>query len=122
MTEASKDFVLAIDFGGTKTAIGTASPVGELLESERIETEAPRGARQAVARALEVAQLLAARTADARGGRCTAAAAVSPGVVREDAVLLAPNVPGWGELALPALLREGLGTSDVAVGNDVNAA
>src|SRR5204862_1243353 len=55
-------------------------------------------------------------------GSCLAAAAVSPGIVREDGVLLAPNVPGWGEIALPALLREGLDTPSVAVGNDVNAA
>lgn len=118
MTEVGPGFVLAIDFGGTKIAAGTATLDGELLESTRIETEAPRGAHQAVERALELAHDVSERTP----GSCLAAAAVSPGIVREDAVLLAPNVPGWGEIALPALLREGLDTPSVAVGNDVNAA
>ena len=35
-----------------------------------------------------------------------AVSAVSPGIVYEDRVALAPNVPGWQELQLPALLRE----------------
>src|SRR3954470_6997188 len=51
-----RDFVLGIDFGGTKMAIATASLDGEPLEYARLETEATRGARQAVARALERAR------------------------------------------------------------------
>jgi glucokinase len=47
---------------------------------------------------------------------------VSPGIVGEDGVLLAPNVPGWDRLQLPDLLRDGLGVSSVSVANDVNAA
>jgi glucokinase len=115
------DFVVAIDFGGTKVAVGTAAMDGTLIRSERISTEAARGAEQAVERAVLLARDLRDAAAEA-GGRCVAAAAVSPGIVLEDAVLLAPNVPGWGELTLPALLRDGLGMGTVAVGNDVNAA
>jgi glucokinase len=111
-------FVLALDFGGTKIDVGTARLDGELIDSERIDTQAERGALQAVERAIETARRLVART----GGDCLGAAAVSPGIVGDDSVLLAPNVPGWGELRLPAMLREGLGLDSVAVGNDVNAA
>jgi glucokinase len=37
-------------------------------------------------------------------------------------VALAPNVPGWQELKLPALLRERFAPARSAVGNDVKAA
>jgi glucokinase len=114
----SGEFVLAIDFGGTKIALGTASPGGRMLETDRLETHAAGGAEQALGRALERAAEIVAATP----GRCAAVAAVSPGVVRADGVMLAPNVPGWGELALPARLREALGVELTAVGNDVKAA
>ncbi len=48
--------------------------------------------------------------------------AVSPGIVYEDRVALAPNVPGWQELELPALLRERFDGARSAVGTDVKAA
>jgi glucokinase len=111
-------FVLALDFGGTKIDVGTARPDGELIVSERIETRAERGAAQAVARAIEAALHLADRTE----GECIAAGAVSPGIVEEERVLLAPNVADWERLRLPSLLSEGLGMPSVPVANDVNAA
>lgn len=119
---AASDFVLAIDFGGTKIAIGTAALDGTPILSARIDTDAANGALQAVERAAVVAGAMQARTADETAGRCVAVGAVSPGIVREDGVALAPNVPGWGELALPSFLREALGISAVAIGNDANAA
>src|SRR6185436_15909218 len=48
------------------------------------------------------------------GGRCVAVSAVSPGIVYEDRVALAPNVPGWEELELPALLRDRFGLTRAA--------
>jgi glucokinase len=36
--------------------------------------------------------------------------------------LLAPNIPGWGELALLKQMRAGLGINEIAIGNDVKAA
>jgi glucokinase len=124
LSDESSDFVVAIDFGGTKVAAGTAALDGTLLRFARIKTEAAHGAEQAVQRAVLLARDLRDVTAEdtVPPRRCVAAAAVSPGIVLEDSVLLAPNVPGWGELALPGLLRAGLGMETVAVGNDVNAA
>src|SRR4051794_13683031 len=84
-SSATREFVLAIDFGGTKIALGTADSDGRILESARLDTEAARGAGQAVERALQVAHELMARTA----GHCIGVAAVTPGVVRPDRVLLA---------------------------------
>jgi len=116
------NFVLAIDFGGTKVALATATLDGELLESARLETNAPAGAVQALERALEQCESLIERTVGLRGGRCAAVGAVSPGIVRGDRILLAPNVPGWEELSLLDTLREGLGLPRVELGNDVKAA
>jgi glucokinase len=116
------DFVLGIDFGGTKIALATATLDGRLVESDRLETEAGRGAVQAVERALARADELLSAAARNGGGRCLAVSAVSPGIVYEDRVALAPNVPGWQELKLPALLRERFEPAQAAVGTDVKAA
>lgn len=42
------NFVVAIDFGGTKIAVAIADLMGELLEQSRIETDASGGALQAM--------------------------------------------------------------------------
>jgi glucokinase len=114
--------VLALDFGGTKVAVATAGLDGEIAESTRLDTDAPRGARQVVERALAAARELIARTRALRGGRPLAVGAVSPGIVLEDRVLLAPNVPGWEELSLPALLRDGLALGQIRFMTDAKAA
>ena len=114
--------MLAIDFGGTKVAVATASLDGEIVESLRLDTDAPRGAGQVVQRALASARELVARTHAVRGGRPLAVGAASPGIVLEDRVLLAPNVPGWEDLSLPALLREGLALERVRFMTDAKAA
>ena len=117
-----RDFVLGIDFGGTKIAVASADLAGRPIESDLLATNAPDGARQAVDRALAHARDVIAETARLTGGRCRAVGAVSPGIVYDDRVLLAPNVPGWGDLALARLVRDGLGVADVVVGTDVKAA
>ncbi|MBI5103503.1 MAG: ROK family protein [Solirubrobacterales bacterium] len=117
-TDGAAGFVLAIDFGGTKIDVATAGPDGAIRAARRLTTDPAAGARAAVERAVRTARELAA----AAGGPCLAAGAVSPGIVREDRVLLAPNVPGWEELPLPGLLRDGLGLDVVAVDTDVKAA
>jgi glucokinase len=92
------------------------------LLSARLETEAAKGAAQAVERAVERARALVAATRRATSGDCLAVGAVSPGIVHADRVLLAPNVPGWEALSLPALLVAGLGQARIRVWTDVKAA
>jgi glucokinase len=121
MAAAPGTFVLGIDFGGTKVAVGTATASGELLESARLENDG-RDAQDVVATALDAAGALVRRTAAATGLQLASAGAVSPGVIGEQDVRLAPNVAGWEDLALPSLVRGGLGVDRVAVGNDVKAA
>jgi glucokinase len=111
-------FVLGIDFGGTKVALATATTTGERLRSTRIETRAADGAEEVLRRTLEAAHELA----DATPGRLRAAGISTFGVVRDGRVRLAPNVRGWDDLPLPAILREGLGVTALGIENDVNAA
>lgn len=112
------DVVVGIDFGGTKVALAVAAPDGRILRSRRLDTAARHGAEQAVERAIAAA----AELVEAAGGRCVGAGAVSPGIVHDDHIALAPNVPGWEKLALPRLIRRGLGVDTVVCGNDVKAA
>src|SRR5919204_1784868 len=121
MPSAPSGFVLGIDFGGTKVALGTATPAGELLETARLDN-AGRDAGAVVAHALEAAGDLLRRTTASARGRLLAVGAVSPGIIAEDGVRLAPNVRGWEQLRLPSRLRDALDTDRVACGNDVKAA
>ena len=108
--------VLAIDFGGTKIALATAavgSPDGRPDNTVRLRTLGAAGAVQAVERTFDAARALLAGPA---------AVGVSTfGVLRGGRVQLAPNVPGWEGMALPALLRAEFGDAPVAIDNDVNA-
>src|SRR4051794_27889257 len=112
------DVVAALDFGGTKIALATATPAGEILEQARIDTEPAGGAQRALARAMDAARTLLARTR----GRGVAVGAVCPRIPRAHEVLLAPNVPGGGDLAFEREIRAGLGVERVAVRNDAKAA
>jgi predicted NBD/HSP70 family sugar kinase len=108
------EVVLGIDFGGTKIAVGVAAPTGELLASTRLDTDAGAGAAQAVRRALRAGRKLAPDP--------VAVGVCSPGIVLPDRILLAPNVPGWGELRLAELVAAEFGAVPVAVGTDAKAA
>lgn len=112
---ADSPVVLGIDFGGTKVAIAIAGRDGRILGRVRLRTEAASGAEQVVARTLAAAR-------DLLGDREPAAVGVvSPGIVLPEKILLAPNVPGWERLRLPALMTAEFGVP-VAVGTDVKAA
>jgi glucokinase len=116
------DFVVAIDFGGTKFDVATATLDGQIVTSQRLDTDAAGGADQTIRRSLDCARALAAATAATTGGRLLAAGAASPGIVYPDRILLAPNVPGWTELRLAERLREGLELETVVTETDVKAA
>jgi glucokinase len=116
------DYVVGLDFGGTKIALATADLEGRILEQTRIRTEVSGGALQTVQRAVAGARLLMARTSERCQSRCLGAGAVTPGIVREDRIDLIPTMPGWERLAIVDLLREGLELEHVVVANDVKAA
>lgn len=117
---SAQDYVVAIDFGGTKVAIATVTGGGAIVHQRRIDVRAELGAAQAVERAIAVARTLI--TDAAEPSTCLGAGVCSPGIVLDDRVLLAPNVPGWQDLALATIVREGLGLDAVTVCTDVKAA
>lgn len=115
-------FVLGIDVGGTKLALASADLHGNRLFDDELLTRSEEGAPAVMSRLLDSARRLVAKTREARGGTLVAVGAVSPGIVLTDGVLLAPNNPGWGTLALAAELRAGLSIGRVAVDTDAKAA
>jgi glucokinase len=119
-TRNSGDGVVGLDFGGTKMDIALADGAGNIVERARLLTQPAEDADAALGRAAHAAREL---TQAARRHNLTvvAYAAVTPGLPREDGVLLAPNLPGWERLPFQRLLAEQLEVEHVAVANDVRA-
>ncbi|EMD28716.1 ROK family protein [Amycolatopsis azurea] len=115
-----EELILGIDFGGTKVAIGLADRAGSLLVTRRLDTDAQAGAEQVVSRALAAARKLLAD--EGAADNLGAIGVVSPGIVLEDRILLAPNVPGWEELRLRELVADEFGGVGIEVGTDAKAA
>ncbi|MFD5097297.1 ROK family protein [Amycolatopsis thailandensis] len=115
-----EELILGIDFGGTKVAIGLADRAGSLLVTRRLDTDAQAGAEQVVSRALAAARKLLAD--EGAADNLAAIGVVSPGIVLEDRILLAPNVPGWEELRLRELVADEFGGVGIEVGTDAKAA
>jgi len=116
------DFVVAIDFGGTKVAIATADTMGSILQQARIDTNASQGAQQILERTTVTAQALIERTAPEVAGHCLAVGVTTPGIVHDDGVLLSPNIPGWEHVSLRETMRANLHIPTVVAENDVKAA
>ncbi|MFL5851947.1 MAG: ROK family protein, partial [Solirubrobacteraceae bacterium] len=62
MAAGGSDFVLGIDFGGTKVALATATAAGVPVHSARLATNAIEGAAQVLDRSFACAQELIAAT------------------------------------------------------------
>lgn len=118
--QADGETVIAIDFGGTKIDIALADATGGILHRVRLATEAERGPQQALDRVAAAVHEIRAH-ASRQGRPVRGFAAVSPGVVQEDRILLVPNLPGWETLALERRLQSVLGVDSVTVWNDVRA-
>ena len=108
--------VLGIDFGGTKVAL-CVEDAGQVVASDRMQIRSGESARKVLGRTIAAAkQLLDERVPPAAVG------IVTPGIVYENRIELAPNVDGWSELSLRECFVEGLDIPVVAIGNDVKAA
>lgn len=112
------NYVLGLDFGGTKLAAGLVESSGALAASERRPTP-PGGAPEGLAAMLELARKLL------RGSQAPIrAVGVSfGGPVEADGrtVRLSMHVPGWEGFPLAAALERELG-AQAAVANDGDAA
>jgi glucokinase len=113
---------IGIDFGGTKIEVALACPDGTLLSRERLDTLAELGPHQALERTAAAVRRLEALSREAHGACVTGYAAVAPGIVQTDRILLTPNLPGWEDLALAPELQRLLDLDHLpAVANDVRA-
>lgn len=118
----STSCLLAIDFGGTKIAMATATPAGQRLTEREIPTLAHEGAERVMARMHQAAQQLVLQTEREHGRTLGAVAAVTPGIVGSTGILLAPNNPGWETLPMAAELERMFGVTRIRVETDVKAA
>jgi glucokinase len=114
-------FVIGIDVGGTKVALAAADLAGRRLGEERFSVSEAGGAREVLARTVAAADQLASRLAG-ECGPLRSVGAVSPGIVEEERIRLAPNIPGWESIQLRRTLQAGLPAGAVAVGTDAKAA
>jgi len=89
-TIRAHNFVVAIDFGGTKVAVATADMEGSILKQARLDTDASQGAQQLLERTTGTALALIERTMEEVGGQCVAVGVSTPGVVHDNGVLLSP--------------------------------
>jgi glucokinase len=112
--------VLGLDFGGTKTALAVSDPDGTRLGFATQETLAEEGAAASLERAIRAAHSLLGSVAV---GRPVAAVGVATiGIPGDSGVALAPNIPGWGGLALGTELRTAFPGAAVRLTTDVKAA
>jgi len=111
--------MMIFDFGGTKVDVALVGPGRQIISRTTLPTEAENGADQVIERALSAAAELCA----AHGLAGTSSVGVSTmGYTREDRVNLAPNVPGWECLKLPATFRRAFPGVPLMIENDVRAA
>ncbi len=108
--------VIAIDFGGSKVALALFDASGSIAKHMRVPIAEGDTAQAVLHEVIAQAAKLLAQD------RTAVIGAVSPGVILDDRILLAPNVVGWPEVALARQLSEGLDGCAVFVGNDVKAA
>ena len=112
--------VLGLDFGGTKVAVAVCDKSGALLGSVALVSGPDAPAAQSLERALTASRVL---LADVAAGRpLGAVSAATFGIPYDDRVELAPNIPGWDNIAFGNELRAAFPGVPLAMANDVKAA
>lgn len=109
----------AIDIGGTKVAVGLATPEGTLVATDRFPTAPGRGPQAVLEEAVATLKALA----ECHGAVLTAVGvgSVGPLDLETGTILSPPNFPGWDHVPLKAPLEAALQVP-VVVDNDANAA
>ncbi len=113
---AGAALAVAVDLGGTKTAVAVTDLVGTIL-AETVEPTDPAGGPAIAAQIAGIVKSLELK------GRPRLAVVGAPGVLHPETgrIDVAPNIPGLAEIDLRALLAEELG-APVIIENDVNLA
>ncbi|MGE5598129.1 MAG: ROK family protein [Bacteroidota bacterium] len=119
---ANPHYVLGIDIGGTKLAVGIFTLAGTRMAAARIPTQAGDGPAAVIGRLVELCR----KVVDGAGVPWSAVAAAGVGCggpldTTRGLIQEPPNLPGWTEIPLVRLLQESLGIR-VILENDANAA
>jgi glucokinase len=118
MNAMAKNYVVAVDLGGTKLAAALVDAKGNVSQqmSDAVDTHSSLAP---VKQIVEVARELI----HAKGGKknISGIGVAVPGLVRRDGTVWAPNLKGWSRMALAQRLKRGLGLP-VMVESDRNAA
>jgi glucokinase len=119
---ARHGFVAGIDLGPTRTRLAVADLRGERLAHQVVSTPSGLGPAALLSR-IAVALRSLMEEADAPADRLLGVGAGAPGVVDRDrgVVSLAPNLKGWTDVPMAAILTKALGVP-VFLENDVNLA
>ncbi|PSR21892.1 MAG: ROK family protein [Sulfobacillus acidophilus] len=110
------DYILGFDYGGTKVDVGVAGVDGAIVDRQRLLVADFLTLEQLMESSLAVGQALAADK------RLVAVGVSTMGITHADHVDLAPNVPGWSTLHLPAHFHAAFPDVPVVIENDVRAA
>lgn len=119
-TTTDRDQVLAVDLGGTHIRVAVVDNAGRLSHRRAISTNADAGHGDVISR---MADLINQTANDAGVGKSAPVGVASPGPLnpRDGTVLYTPNLPGWRDVPLVAMLESGVGRP-VLLANDGNCA
>ena len=114
-----EECVAGIDIGGTKIALALATPEGRVVEGARFPTRVEEGPHRIVEAAVAEIERMLAQT----GARLSAVGIGCGGPLdrRRGLILSPPNLPGWDEFPIVALVEGRLGVPAL-LDNDANAA
>jgi predicted NBD/HSP70 family sugar kinase len=110
--------VLAMDIGGTKTAVAVCDLGGRFLGQEEVATRAEEGGKAVLERAIAASRAVLSR---AEGYELAAVGVSTIGVPLDNGVELAPAIPGWECIRLAHSVHDAFGAA-VEVATDVKAA
>lgn len=108
---------LGIDLGGTNVKAGLCTPDGRILASDSVPTDAAKGPADTLRRMAA----LALRLAGKRRVRACGVGVPGPLDLERTRIIVAPNLPAWRNVRVPAVLRRHLGVP-VVMENDANCA
>jgi glucokinase len=119
---SASQYLLGIDIGGTKLAAVVANHQGRLLHKMRQPTQAGRGAQAVLERILEmVRRILAGANLSPTDIACIGVSCPGPVDCQTGIIYSPPNLPGWKEVPLKAILQQEFGIP-ARFENDANAA
>ena len=113
-------YVIGVDLGGTQLRAIRIDHTGQVYAYKRTDTAAASGVAAVIA---QIKDLIAAVIGDVSYAEIDGIGVGAPGPLDpfEGVVLDAPNLPGWDNVPLRAILSEHTGLP-VRLGNDANAA